>query len=100
MQEVAVGRVKLDQVEASIHRTPRSPAECLDDLADARLVQGLGDGMLFAKGHRARAEHGPASLRRAQRIASLPGDVATGLAPGVGQLDADGRPLSLDEASD
>ena len=96
-----MGSVDLEHPEASPQGAPGGGLEGRDHLLDAGLVQRHRDRAALAERERAGADDGPASLPgRHQRASTFPGRLRAGLAPGVAQLDAGDRPLSVDEPRD
>ena len=91
MQQVAVGAVNFDHVEADARCALRRLDEGGLDAVQPPPVEGLGQVPPRGHGQR-RGRHGlPGAVGLRQGFAAAPDQVRGGLAPGMGQLDADAR---------
>lgn len=89
MQQVAVGGMQLDQLEAEALGTHRTGGEGGDDLGDAGLVQFLRCRIGGVERQRRRRHGGPATRIVGRQLATaVPRAVHRGLATGMAELDA------------
>src|SRR5690349_7105107 len=100
MEQVAVGGVQLDQLEASRQRAFGGASVGSHDAVDLTHRQRFGRLVAGGEGNRAGADDGPGALRGGQRLAALPGTAHARLAPGMGKLDAGTRAGLAYEAGD
>jgi hypothetical protein len=99
-EQVAVGGVQLEHLEAGLARTHRRGAEIGQHVDDARLVERLRHGRAGVEGHRARRHRAPAAGVGRDRLAAVPRPRRRGLAPGMRQLDAGRGAVAAHEARD
>ncbi|CRW93487.1 hypothetical protein PAERUG_P6_East_of_England_6_IMP_1_03_09_02259 [Pseudomonas aeruginosa] len=101
MQQVAVGRMHLRDLEAGSQGALGGAYEGLHQRLDLRLAQGLGGRVLGIERDRRRRHRYPAAVAdRHAAVLAQPRPPGTRLAPGVGQLDPGDRALGLDETGD
>ena len=91
VQQVAVGAMHLERVEADGGRPHRGRGEVLDHLGEALGVQRRRRRPAVVVGHGRGADGAPRRLPLAQRRAALPGAPRARLAPGMAELHADPR---------
>ena len=102
VQQVAVGGVDLDQVEARLDGAHGGGGEGRDDLVDPRFVQGGGLRELVV-GDRGGGHGLPAAVGACEGGAGVrraPLGLGGGLAPGVGELDPGRRAEGVDQVDD
>ena len=93
--------VDLDHLEACRQRTSRGCFPGIDAMLDIRFEHGCRNRVSCVEGQGAGPDNRPAAFRgRFQAAPARPGRIATGLAPGVGELDAGNRALCLNEPGD
>ncbi len=101
MQQVAVGRMHLRDLEAGSQGALGGAYEGLHQRLDLRLAQGLGGRVLGIEQDRRRRHRYPAAVAdRHAAVLAQPRPPGTRLAPGVGQLDPGDRALGFDETGD
>ena len=101
MEEVAVGRVQLDDLELRPDRSPAGGGKCRRHPANSRLVQGEGHRVSLGEGDRAGADRSPAPRPGGlQGAPAFPGRPGAGLATGVGQLDSGHGPHPVEKPGD
>ena len=90
VDQVAVGAVDLDEVEAGAHRALGGVGEGADEALDAALVERRRHVPVGREGDGRRRHRLPGDPPAgAQRAAALPRAVGGGLAAGMGELDAE-----------
>jgi hypothetical protein len=95
-----MGRMNLDDLEAGYQGPLRGGLERSNDRINARIVQRNGRRVAVVERDWAGAYHFPAALIGSENSPTPPGGVAAGLSTGVGQLDARGGSLRLNEPND
>ena len=92
-----MGTVQLNDLEAGGERKAGGFGELVDDFVDLRLAHGVRfDGVVMER-HRARRPRHPTAILGAKRLAAFPRALATGLAAGMGDLDAGDATAILDQ---
>ena len=100
MQQIAVGRMDLDDLKAGRQCPPSRGFERVDDSMDTGFVESQRGWIGVMKRNGAGADDVPAALPRLQRRAAKPGKIMTGFATRVRELNANGGTLRTDESSD
>ena len=101
MQQIAVGSVDLNAVEAGSQGPLCRLREGRDDGVDAGLVECLRNSIVGGKGDHARGDGLPATFRGCdQMLSAYEGRGHGGFAPGVRELDAGTNSLGMDECDD
>jgi hypothetical protein len=100
VNQVAVGGVNLDDVEARVGSPGRRGPKRFDDAADVVVRQRLGRLVSLVEGNGAGGDDRAPADRRRQRLAALPRSRHRGLAPRVRQLDPGGGAVCPYEAGD
>ncbi len=102
MDQVAVGAVDLDGLEAGVERAAGGVGELPYDVGDLIDGQFFGRGVLGGEGQGAGADRRPAVLLVGGEGAPAldPGPLGGGLAPGVAELDHRDGALRLQEGGD
>jgi hypothetical protein len=100
VQEVAVGGVDLDEVEAGCMSAVSGLREGVDDSIDAGLIEGLGNGVIRCKGDGAGTEGLPAAFAGTEKTLAGEGRGHGSFASGMGELNARADALSVDELRD
>ena len=101
MQQIAMCRVNLDDVESRFESAVRRGAETLDETPDARPVNSIGCGYRSLNGDRAGRNYivHPPSATGTTR-SGFQGTSILALRPGMSKLNPDTRALLVDEADD
>ena len=101
MQQVAVRRMNLNEIEARLESPARCLAKALDNGLDSGFIERGGHRVIRRKGDRAGRDRLPSALGRSyRRRPLLKGRGRARLAPGVRQLHAGARALRMDELRD
>ncbi len=101
MQQVAVSRMNLNEIEAGLESPERRMTKALDNGLDAGWIERSGHSVVRRKGDRAGRDRLPAALRgRYQDAPWNKGRSCAGLASGVRQLYAGARALRMEELRD
>ena len=99
-QQIAVGGVQLDHVEAGFDRHPRRSDELVADQVHVGAGHGLGRLVGRRPGHVAGRHHRPIALRK-RLIVTLPTQFGRAFPAGMAELEADFRlGLGMDEIDD
>ena len=100
MQQITVGHMYLHHLETGGLRPLSGLAELI--LNDGQFLsrQSLRHGAVTVEGHRAWSNGRPTSIRRLYRFSPDPGNGATALATGMGQLNTGDRPMFGEGGSD
>ncbi len=97
VEQVTVGGMNLDHVEASLEGAASSQNKSVDDGGDAGLVESLGWGVVGREGQGAGRDSLPAALGGQERAMSGEGSLGAGLAAGMGQLNGCAGALRVNE---
>jgi hypothetical protein len=91
VQQVAVGRVDFDGVQAESVGASGRFGEGFPDADQSRLNQGVWRCVVAGEGQGGGRHGTPAAIVRRQLAAAFPGNAGGGFAAGVGELDGDGH---------
>jgi hypothetical protein len=97
VEQITVGSMNLDHIEASLEGAARSQDKGVDNGRDAGLVESLGKGVVGSEGQGAGRDSLPAASGGGERAFSGEGKLGAGLAAGVGELDGRTGALRVNE---
>ncbi len=100
VEQVAVGGVNLDEVEAGAEGALGGLDEGGDEHLDSRGVEGLGDGVSGREGDGGGSDGGPCTLFGGEEAFAVEGRGHAAFAAGVGELDAGAGALGVEEGGD
>ena len=100
MEQVAVGRVNLNEVKACGDGALRGGGKCGDNVGDSRLIERLRDGIVGSKGKGAGRDRLPAALVGKQQALPGEGRRHAAFTAGVRELDACMDSLRVKETDD
>src|SRR5688572_18635686 len=96
VQEIAMGKMALDDLKTRLQRPPCGGAECFDGAQQVRLVHFTGRLPAIVERHRARTEQRPFAIP-IERSVAFPGPETRTLAPAMGELNAGDCPMLTHE---
>jgi hypothetical protein len=100
MEQVAMGRMNLNEVKSCCERPLCTLCKGVDDGGDSGLIEGLGYSVVGSEGYSAGGDGLPAAFFWKQQAFAAEGYGHAAFAAGVGQLNTGADALRMDEADD
>ncbi len=94
MQQIAMGHVQLDHLEAEAHRPPRRRGEGVPDAGEVGVRRRVGRVPVLVMRQVGGGEGGPRLLIRRERLPALPGTLRRALAPAWASCTPNSAPAS------